>query len=208
VEALSDGHEGVRGDAAFALSRLDDAAAPALGALLEALEDESPRVRLYCARLLRLVRELEQGDDNSRACATYDLERLGPRAKGAVPALLRAARSDPDPDVREGALWALGAIGLPDPAALLPYLDDKEDSVQQAAADALTAMGEPAVPALLRLLQRKEEELRRFAVDALAGIGPAAAGALPALRRMLETNDEGVREYVQAAIDEIEGGGD
>ncbi len=60
------------------------------------------------------ITNLESGDFTVRRCAARALGRIGPKAKNAVPALLRALE-DSEPTVRDAAKVALGRI---DPAAL------------------------------------------------------------------------------------------
>jgi CubicO group peptidase (beta-lactamase class C family) len=112
------GHEDVylRGAAATALSRIGEAAVPAL---IQALGDGRPPVR------------------HSAAIA---LGRLGPAGRKAVPALTRAL-ADSQETIRHAAAVALGGLGsaaLEASPALTDLLSDREESVRRAATVALS----------------------------------------------------------------------
>lgn len=90
-----------------------------------------------------LARILTSQQPALRQSAVFELEKCGPDAAVAVPALLKAM-SDPDEEVRYGAARALGAIGTPAaPAAATLMQATNQDSsvmVQRAAARALKAI--------------------------------------------------------------------
>lgn len=68
----------------------------------------------------RLINDFRNGDNDKKHAALRALERLGPKAKAAVPDLI-AALSSKEPGIRIGAVYALRAIG-PDAREALPAL--------------------------------------------------------------------------------------
>lgn len=108
------------------------------------------------------------------------------------PKALIAALSDPDPVIR-----GLAAVGLRDAGpearggleALIGRLKDDDTGVRMAAADAIAALGAAARPALDPLLaacqiEGQHPHVQRSVSAALGAIGPAAAPALPCLRKL------------------------
>ena len=85
-----------RNGAAYELAHMGPAAAPAVPALIEALEDPAAAVRYP---------------------VTVALREIGPAAKAAVPALKKVMKDDINDEVADGAKRAIRAI---DPAALGP----------------------------------------------------------------------------------------
>lgn len=124
--------------------------ARATNALVEALTDSYPDVRIAAAMALArpdigedalkaVRRALRDKEKYVRSMVAGSLGKLGPAAASAVPDLLKAA-GDPDKDVRISAVWALGAIG---PAAasatkkLEALLKDPDPAVRGSVAAAL-----------------------------------------------------------------------
>jgi HEAT repeat protein len=179
IETLrNDAEPEVRGAAARALAYLAVDIKAATAALIDALEDRAtyhgaaetgpgpyfpPTVCRDAAVALGQLRAKEAvvplaqvlGDcDPGTGAAVADaLFQIGPEAKAAVPALVKAVEHDND-QFRFAAIRALGSIG-PD-------------------ADA-------AVPALARLLESQKKYNRILAAGALGEIGPAAKTAIPLL---------------------------
>ncbi|RYD41756.1 MAG: HEAT repeat domain-containing protein, partial [Verrucomicrobiaceae bacterium] len=75
---------------------------------------------------IALIKQLESGDRDTKREATYQLARLGERAKDAVPALI-VALGDDDKQVWSNAVTALANLG---PAAepAIPALIESMDS--------------------------------------------------------------------------------
>jgi HEAT repeat protein len=148
------------------------------------------------------------GDANGlfvRQSAAVALERIGPAAAEAVPALIQAL-GDADENVRAKAAVALGRIG---PAAaeavpaLIQALGDADENVRAKGAVALGGIGPAAaeaVPALIAALGDANENIRESAAWALGKIGPAAAEAVPALIAALGDTDKDVRAKAIAAL--------
>lgn len=132
--ALSDGDGDVREAAAWSLTQMGMAAAPALGRLTSALEDSDLVVRGLAAIALRnlgpaahpalgaLVARLRDPDTGVRMMAAEAIARQGTGAVPALPALMAAgAVKGEHPHVQRSVANALGAMG---PAArrALPLL--------------------------------------------------------------------------------------
>jgi len=90
-----------------------------------------------------LVVGLRARDAKVRIVASHALSCLGKIAVSALPELLRAAKSDPNSNVRARAIWAFRSMG---PLALT------------------------AAPLLRQLLQDPDSHIRRFAGEALAAV--------------------------------------
>jgi hypothetical protein len=123
------------------------------------------------------------------------LERIGPNAEIAVPALIDRAKRDPWPNVNARAAAALGRIGASASGSiptLVVLVQRKEDDLIKC--EAITALGRigpaaaQAVPALIDAARSGDHAMRLSAIVALGQIGPAAAAALPALMDMLNDN--------------------
>ena len=146
--------------------------------LLEALYDESWRVRKAAADLLgraeasahlldSLVAVLkERGETGARNAAAASLAQLG---EPAVPRLV-ALLGDEDPDQRKFAADILATIGSGDAVpALVRALDDADPNVRVSAAEALAkAGGQEAGRALERLLESPSALERISALEGLA----------------------------------------
>jgi HEAT repeat protein len=154
-----------------------------------------------------LVRIIRRDEGPGRRSALVAVGKLGPRARGATPAVVEALA-----DVREcgTAADALAAIGarcdeaLP---ALRGLLEDRRAEVRRAAANALRVVAgetEPMVPVLAACLGAETWFTRQRAAANLGEVGPAAAVALAALRAAAEDPVEAVREAAGAAIRAIE----
>jgi HEAT repeat protein len=125
----------------------------------------------------RLIRDLKEGDENTRAEAAEALGDLGPDGKPALPAVL-SALGDEGERVRQNALRAIIAIG-PDEKAIQPLtnsLKDSDNIVRALSANALGQLGSLArrsVPALREALHDRDENVQKEAADALKAIlGP------------------------------------
>ena len=171
-----------------AVSVLDPADARDREVLLERLADPSWRVRAgaveriaagsgAAAALPGLLAVLEEGPGvGAREAAAAALARIG---SPAVPLLVERLGMS-DPDLRQGAAAALGAIA--DRRAVAPLtaqLADPDPNVRAAAADALGKIGGPdAVAALLAASDSDDATLRLSAIEALATL----RACLPAAR--------------------------
>jgi HEAT repeat protein len=135
-----------------------------------------------------LVKQLKEGDKDQRKKAAESIEKLGPDAKAAVPALGEALK-DQEPDVRYSAAQALGRMG-PEArgavAALSELLKDTNKDIRQSSAWALGRIGpeaKEAAPALLETLKDQDKDVRRTAAWALGITGTETKAAVPILMR-------------------------
>ncbi|MBM4127795.1 MAG: HEAT repeat domain-containing protein [Nitrospira sp.] len=165
--------------AAAHLKEIGLAAKPAVPALLALALDQShpypgataaaalTTIDLTVARqaMDRFVLSLGRSDLHIKRDAAAALGSLGPLAKPAVPALIRAL-DDPDPLVRDRVTRSLGQIGIPEravSAALLRSLKDSDRLVRHTALSQL-AFGGPIPPDLLpRLKELTQDQDRQIA---------------------------------------------
>jgi len=124
----------------------------------------------------RLIRDLKEGDENTRAEAAEALADLGADGQPALPALL-VAIGDEGERVRQNALRAIIAIG-PDATATQALTNSLKDS-------------DPLVRAL--------------SANALGQLGPLARKSIQALREALHDRDETVQKEAAAALKAIVG---
>jgi HEAT repeat protein len=184
----------VRGHAAETLGRIGQAAAPAVPALIEAMEDERPDVR----------REI-----------LFALGNIGPEAKAAV-GVARKSLADEDQTVKYSAVWMLGRVG-PAAAEALPELEkdvcNTDDpyfgNVCAWAMIRIDAKNEKrikeAMPVLLKGLENENAFVRSEAASTLGMIGPPAKEALEALKKAALDKDEHVAKSAADAIAKISG---
>jgi HEAT repeat protein len=162
----------------------------------------------------KLVSQLETGDVPTRRNASYFLMKLGPKAKDALPALIKAL-DDSDKQVWSNSVSAIAAIG-PDANQAIPALIDDLNSKKgrgqrgfdknQAlfrSAYALTRIGPAAIPPLILALSGDDTPLRAGAAKALGGMGPAAKEAIPELIANLKHGDNDVQREVIDALASI-----
>jgi HEAT repeat protein len=143
--------EEVRRTAARALGSIGPAAAPAVPALSEAMNNDAERVRWAAAAALAelgprvegtvaaLVAALKHEDAKQRWIGGYGLRNMGPGAAGAIPDLVQAL-ADRSENVRYYAAITLGRIGPPARSALEELrgsLQDESENVRIAASEAL-----------------------------------------------------------------------
>jgi HEAT repeat protein len=168
----------LRDRAISALSRIAAEEKTTVAILLGILEDDDDSLRAAAA--LNLVRVApddpavvkglagalrDAGHVQAARAAAVVLERLGPKAKDALPALLEVLKSpDGEPELRRGAAAALGALGRE---------------------------GEPAVPVLTELAKdaKQSPALRAAAADGLGRLGGSGAPTLPVFRELLDERD-------------------
>ena len=214
IDALRDGNQPARLNAADELGLIGESAQEAMPALTDALGNASEPVGLNAAYALGELGApavpaliAASNSESELACgnAVYALSAVG---APAIPALI-AALSHESEAVRRGAACALGEIGpsaqdaVP---ALTKVLGDTSESVRLNAAEALGLIGRPAqeiVPALVRALRDTDGQVRFSAVLSLARIGAEAQDAIPALKNALKDENRYVRGYAVEALQRI-----
>jgi HEAT repeat protein len=172
--------------ALYVLETLEGEAAPAVEALVGALEDKNSFVRWGAARALGKMAPREAptavkglagvlADDNGnvRVTALAALLRYGPAAAPAVPALSKVV-SGKEAATRVPAIKVLAAIGRKGAA--------------------------PAVPQLVAALAASEAPVRAAAVHALGVLGAGGGAAESALRTALGDPDPAVRRAAAEAL--------
>jgi HEAT repeat protein len=193
-KALNDPDPRVQRSAAYAVGAFGTEAAPAVGALKEALKNNKNAA--------------------VRQNAAWALGQIGPNAGEVGAAALCEALGDREPLVKRDAAGALGSVGRPVAVgAVEPLLGlvqrEKDDVVLKTALDALAHLAgeehrEAPTAALEKLLSHPDEEIQRGAAFVLARIGGAkAVPALPVLRKALQDDDVQVQSLAAAALAEI-----
>jgi len=150
----------------------------ALSLLLEALGDESWRIRKSAADILAgwetpeevtgpLIKLLgPESDVNRRNAAAEVLIRLGASAIGG----LMTAIKHPDPHVRKLVVDILGAVGdRRAEGVLMASLSDSDENVRTAAVEALASFNDKAAAeALLKLVDGPDAAMRFYSLESLA----------------------------------------
>jgi HEAT repeat protein len=196
--ALEDGSAEIRGAAAAAIGHSGTELDPMIPALLRhAQHDSDSEVRSICCSVLEicskppkvtpaiipdLIKALECPDESLREALCTLLSRFGRRAEPAVPALLRVLKDTRTETASRYAWIAAGAIG--DIAPGTSYAD-------LAVADLIESLGYP--------------DMRgpTSSIAALAAFGPKAASAIPQLRRLELSGNDGLKEAATKALARI-----
>ena len=206
AQTLSHPNETVRAVAARALARIGTP--EAAEALAGTLSDTSELTRLWMAENLErigplavgpLVEVLEGDDPRARVFAARILGNL--RAAEAGASLREAMLGGETTDVRAQAALAVGKIGNPEDVPTLREAAGDEDwPVRAQAANALGMIGElAAIPTLQGLATDREWWVRLNAGRALANMGPSGERALA---EILEGEDRFARDRVAATLEE------
>jgi HEAT repeat protein len=183
--------------------------APAIEALVTALEGEDPAVRWAAVGALEdiaseqatraLIGALRHDDDEVRHCAVTALGHMGARAIDAVLETL----SDVSPVARSEAARALGYLA--DARAFMPLLvalDDPDAEVRGSAAWALGGLHDPR--GLVPLLVALDDADARVREGAAAGLGRSGdPRAVRPLIGALEDADDDVRGRVVHSLGEL-----
>lgn len=139
--------------------------------------------------ILSLIRSPEESE---RTRGIGAASRLGPKAKAAIPDLVRFLKAG-DEEVRAHTVFALGLIA-PDVenviAELVNRLADPSAKVRSYASAALSRSGNAAVPGLVRTVSGPGTEARIAAINALGMVRPIAEEAIPLLVKLLAKEPE------------------
>jgi HEAT repeat protein len=218
LKLFNDKRSQVRCDAADAVGRIRGGAEPvaAIAALRELLLRED-HTGLHIASALTelgepgvaaLAHALESGKPGARKYAVIALQEVGPVAKAAVPALIKALQEGEDAHIRSPAAYSLGRIGPAAKAAvpaLTKALRDTDGHVRINAADALRRIDNSSagVPALIEVCKDPSPSNRCTAAMVLADFGPAAKDAVPALLELFKDSDPYIPSYAAFALWQI-----
>jgi HEAT repeat protein len=164
----------------------------------------------------RLAKQLGSKTIRERTAAAKDLAAMGPRAREAIPALLKAmSRKGAAIEFTTAVTKAVRAIGVSAIPDYIDCLEAEDPGVRFSAAHVLGEFGEkagPAVDALVEALENDEDmNVRLSAAAALGRIGRAAHAAVPALRRvrgsinkeLTDDPEAELRARAQAALNQI-----
>jgi HEAT repeat protein len=207
--ALEDKDAHVRAYAALALARIDKDDKKAVPTLAAALKEKDASVRTAASAALAelapragnavpaLMNSLRDDPDaDVRASAAFALGRIASEAidsaSGLADVIAALANTVQDDKVGEVRWWAARALRRfgPDAKPAIPALKAEvkgEKYARRAALSTLAHMGPVAVPALCEALKEvKKADVRCDIMEYLEHMGPAATGAVPTLREMLE----------------------
>jgi HEAT repeat protein len=156
-----------------------------------------------------LTAALAHPDSELRAAAARSLALMGPSAKPATPALLRAVK-DTEIPVRLWAAVALDRIRGENRTAGPVLIEIAKGLQQEEQSDKWcklwsflgTPRAQAAVPALLQAFRELPAE-RVSIARTFRDLGPAASEALPILTEALQNPDTGARQAAAQAIESI-----
>jgi HEAT repeat protein len=117
-------------------------------------------------RITAIFSDKSQSESLRRSCLEV-MKGLGPHAKDAVPAIMKALLDAKDP-LGPGVLPVLSAIGEPAVPALISALKHPNSTVRELVAEALGNMGpraKDALPVLAGLLNSEPDRLVRQSVE-------------------------------------------
>ncbi|HTQ39576.1 MAG TPA: HEAT repeat domain-containing protein [Pirellulales bacterium] len=165
---------------------------PALNALADAGDDG----------INVLIGELK--NDKAVHAACIGLADAGPKAKAAVPELIRVVQEqDKHPAVRREAIMALAAIGPDSKSAgpqLVKALSDQQYAVRYAAALAVGQIGiKDAAPQLAQQLDSDDPFLKMISAWALAKINPDDKAGVQRAVSLLVTGLKDPNQHVRGA---------
>ena len=226
IEALRDKDNTVVGNAVSALSAMGPKALPQIKGVLN---DKS--LRHYGLVLIgrmgpaaqeavpNLIQALEQppttpDDVEFVREAQFALASIGPGAVTAVPALVKSL-STTDEVVQASAALALGKIGpgaIGAVPALRTSLRSESFIVRLASVRALLEIqpGQPAIarvaaPLLRQALSHPQPMVRAESARAISELGELGKQAIPDVKKLLQDEDQMVREAAQATLQKLGG---
>ncbi len=138
--------------------------------------------RKHLPELVAALADSLTGQDLIGSESAAALGALGRDAESAVPALVAAARR----------------------ASGEPESEHDTDVLRWRSVEALAQIRPAGMAALIKLVDDKNPAVRRQVVGQLGTIGPEAKAAIPALERVLNDDDEAVRQRAQIALPRID----
>jgi HEAT repeat protein len=216
LAALDDSKSEVNYAAGVALVHIGEQAVPVLVQLLAGpwgnprrrafrlLGEMGPKAKSAVGALIAVLKSEKKDYGKELACAA--LERIGPAAGQAVPALMQTllGNNKGDRNLFNAAARALGRMGPPAVAPLLKALTHESTFVRMRAANALGRNGiaaKDAVRPLSNALRTdKETWVREYSALALGDIGIASAAVKSALVHALRDSYPEVRGAARKAL--------
>lgn len=189
---------------------LHDIGKPAVPLLIEALDDESWRVRQMSVEALGrigetealelLIRRLDDEDERVRGVVPRALGAIGDDA--AVEPLINAMNTDPDSGVRHQATQALGEFrGERVVRSLINALDAQDTRVVMEAMSSLAKTGDESAVGPLAQRLNAERAIRLRAAESLGRLGDPRA--LEPLVSALDQGNAEMRATVVLALGEL-----
>jgi HEAT repeat protein len=200
-----------------ATKTLIDIGYPARHELKTALRNPDLEIARRARIVLATFAPIEQERANQLRWPVWELDRLLPQAKAAVPVLMEVLEEG-DPHILRDVMVTLGYLGANAQAAvpkLAEHLTHRDEDVRRDAAQTLGAIGpgaKGAVPALIHALKDKNGDVPAAAAYALGQMGPGAKPAVSPLLALLkrvdkisakETVVESTRQMVMVSLGHI-----
>jgi HEAT repeat protein len=185
--------------------------------LIETLTDSNRDVRASTAyslamigfpSMLALSNVIAHGDTNAREAAVNTLIRFHHSLRLMVPSLVEMAKSEV-PASRRKALEALGVLRVGDNASMAALgegLKDPSPEVRLAAVKSLNLViwrAESTLPQLIACLDDDSAAVQEWSAVTLGNLGARAAPAIPELKRLATTADQGARTAAIEALKKI-----
>lgn len=165
---------------------------------------------LDAATMVAVVACLDSPQKAVQRLAADVLSRVEAGLRTPVVTRLRSALAAPDARLRWGATYALGRLGLVEPAMLAPLLEalgQRDGDLRWAAAELLTTCArvhpDPVLAALLAAVSDQEAERRKMALYVLRDVAPASGAVRDATIRGLADPAVGVRFAALAALSRL-----
>ena len=174
-EGLKDNDLNVRIQAAFALSQSGRASKDGTKVFMEGLKSKSVGVRQQ---------------------ALQGLQQSGALGSDAAPTLLEMMQNDPDPNLKQQAMYALQQVGG-DAKVMLPgltkMLHDRDSNVRLTALQVVGRYGADSIALIVERLDDKDDNVKQNAVWMLQNVQGDLKPALKEIKTLLKHKDAQVR---------------